>query len=331
MINLRTLREHLRIAFSCIQPEVLIENMRAGENNRCALKLDSTKIDLLTDRHFSNNILRAYTYEEVDNLYYNMSETIESRSKTCGGTSVFSLIPEYTMHVLEIDGKEPVCRQEEMLNWRHCYLFLSQDFLTAAHLAYISVRENRTISDFIWPAQINTSERAFRQLFEKGLAENHFHLNGSSRSFDLSWICLMNHPDQIIEYFDKPKERTSEKQINDLFEENLNIGVSLGTNDNRFSWSKRISIACWLRTKLFLWITSGDITGAFQSVSTLVEEFNTLINNNFSTTELKNIVEAVRFLHGHSRKFNQPDGKQKCLDYAITCDVLKPIDINNCC
>lgn len=329
MINLRTLREHLRIAFSCIQPEVLIKNLCSQSN--CSLQLNSTKIDLLSYRHFSNNILKTLTYEEVDILYSNMIETIESRGKTCGGKSVFALIPEYTMHVLTMDGGEPVCRQEEMLNWRYCYLYLGQDFLAAAHLAYISRCENRTVSDFLWPAQINTDERRLRQLFEKGLAENHFHLNGSSRSFDLSWICLMNHPDHIIGFFDKPKKRGSEKEINEQFVENLNAGISLGTDDNRISWSKRICIACWLRAKLFSWVMTGDIGGVFKKESLENEVSFDFITNDVSVMELKNIVESARFLYGNSRRFRQTNGKSKCLDYAITYDVLKPNDIDNCC
>lgn len=327
---MRTLREHLRIAFSLIQPEVLINNIKSGGRG-CALKLDSTKIDILTYRHFSNYLLKNLTFEEVDILYSDMIETLKARGNSCGGESVFALIPEYTMHVLKLDGGEPVCRQEEMLNWRYCYLFLGQDFLTAAHLAYISECENRTISDFTWPAQIFPDERRLRQLLKKGLAENHFHLNGSSRSFDLSWICLMNHPDHIINFFDKPKKRTTEKAFNELFDENLNTGISLGINDNRYSWSKRINIACWLRAKLFSWIRGGDIGQVFKNVYDAKKELGIFIDDNFSAMELKNIVEAARLLYGNTRKFRQTNGKCKCLDYAITYDVLNPMDVNNCC
>ncbi len=327
---MRTLREHLRIAFGLIQPEVLIMNMRSGGKD-CALKLDSTEIGLLTYRHFSSDLLKTLTYEEVDILYDNMKEMLGSRGKTCGGASVFALIPEYTLRVLKLDGGEPVCRQEQMLNWRYCYLFLGQDFLAAAHLAYINGCEYRTVPDFTWPAQINSDERRLCNLLRNGLAENHFHLGGSSRTFDLSWICLMNHPDHIIEYFDKPKKRTSEKAINDLFDENLNMGVSLGISDNRFSWSKRLSIACWLRIKLFEWLKGGDISAAFQNSYDAKEELFDFIDNSYSSRDLKNIVEAARFLYGGSRKICQPDRRNKCVDYAITYDVLKPGDINNCC
>lgn len=330
MTNLRTMREHLRISFGCIQPEVLIDNMRLG-GQHCTLKIDSNEIDLLTYHHFSNQILKTLTYEEVDILYNNMKETINSRGKTCGGVSVFALIPEYTTHVLKMNGTEPVCRQEEMLNWRYCYLFLGQDFLTAAHLAYISKCENRTISEFLWPTQINSDERRLYELFDKGLAENHFHLNGSSRTFDLSWICLMNHPDHIIKYFEGSKNHTTEKAINDFFDENLNVGISLGTCDNRFPWTKRLIIACWLRAKLFSWVYTGDIRQVFHSVYDAKKEFNNILNDNFFVIDLKNIVESSRFLYGSSRKFSQPDGKRKCLDYAITNDALRSTDIDNCC
>ena len=327
---MRTLREHLRIAFSLIQPEALIASLR-NEVHKHKGALDSTNIDLLSYRRFSRELFKTLTYEEIDMLYDNMSEIMEFRGKTCGEKSVFALLPEYTIHVLKTDGSEPICRQEHILNWRHCYLFLGQDLLTAAHFAYINVCENREPSDFLWPAQIKSDDRRLCEILKKGLVENHFHLNGSSRIFDLSWICLMNHPDHISHYFTNHKRNVSETNINNFFEENLNTGISLGANDNRFSWSKRLSIACWLRTKLFFWIQYEDITAAFQNERAALDELFKFIDHDFSDHSLRDIVESARYLFGESRKMPQPNGKSKCLDYAITKGILNPDDINNCC
>lgn len=327
---MRTLREHLRIVFGMVQPETLIENMRSS-SSKISLELNSVKIGKLSYRHFSKDILRNFTYEEVDILYENMKEKIEKRGASCGGESVFALLPEYTVSVLTNDGLTPVCRQNQLLNWRYCYLFLGQDLLITAHLAYVNACENQTTTNFTWPAQIKSDDRRLHEILNKGLAENHFHLNGSSRSFDLSWICLMNHPEHITRFFGGNGKKSSEQTFKELFEENLNIGVSLGINDNRLTWSKRLGIACWLRTKLFLWLQCEDINVACQNEGNGVEALMNYIDYDYSFHNLRSIVETARYRFGMARRFPQPNGKSRCLDYAITADVLECEDINNCC
>lgn len=316
---MRILRSHLIVAFGLIQPERFIEYIRTVEdkrNNKSSKKahFENCIPDDYIYTHYAFEYFRTRTYEEVQNIHADMCSVIKSRGKLYGGEDIFALLPEYTLHVLSMDIDDPLCRQDQKLNWRSCYLQLGQDLLTTAHAAYINVTENRILSHFCWPAVIGTDDRRLSELLERGLAENHFHLNGSTRGFDLSWLCLMNHPSQIMRFF-----KADKKDYNKDFAEGLNSGVSLGTSDNRLEWKKKALIACWLRVRLFLWLQ----TGRFEYFSDGEKPYKSLLNmvESMSSREVANIVSEVKYYYGQYGRVKQPNGRLKYLDYAITYDV----------
>lgn len=325
------MREHLRIVFGRTQPEALIKTLRNEAGFR--FRVDSQHMDRITYRHFAMDMLREYTYEEVDALHHDMTEHIKKRKEKCGD-NVFALLPEYTLDVLRMDGFEPVCRQDQLLNWRQCYLYLGQDLLTAAHLAFIDVDHNRVTREFLWPSQIRSDDIRLNDMMKKGLAENHFHLNGSTRSFELSWLCLMNHPVKIKAYFKKEKGKKAdytEQNLNNDFEEDLNGGVSSSVGDNRYSWDKRIAIACWIRAMLFFWLRDGmpkpDLFNAFRCIvdDRMLDLWD----------RLTGIIETIRWQSG-SRKFDQLNKKGHVvyslnIDYAINDEALAKKDMDHCC
>lgn len=306
--------------FSQIQPELLLNELR--EPNDPKLGVSSINVDALTYHHCAGPLLNNLTYEEIDVLYEDMLRIMKQRGEKCGGTSVFALLPEYTLRVLNIYENEPVCRQDQLLNWRYCYLYLGQDILTTAHMAYVNTQSFKELTHFTWPAQIRTDDRRLDEILKKGLAENHFHLNGSTRSFDLSWICLMNHPSRIFTYFDT-KDKNGSSDFSDHFLENLNSSVSLGINDNKLDWVMRLKIACWIRAKLLLWLHFGDESAAAPDPeSNSVKLMRNFISTSFSITPLSSIVDAARF---------QLNSMHKPIDYAITPDALPISEFDNCC
>jgi len=321
---LEFLRKNLILLFALIQPEMYLEKLR---NNT---KLENFP-NQLTYRHYALEYFRNLNYEEIDNLYSIMCSAIRKREKKCGNSGIFSLLPEYTLHILTTEMNNPVCKQDERLNWRSCYLQLGQDLLTTSHLAYVSITENRTNNYFGWSPIIGTDDRRLSEIINKGLAENHFHLNGSTRSFDLSWICLMNHPSHINKFFTENNSSEIEKTLNEKFKENLSAGISLGTSDNRMSWRNRLIIASWLRVQLFIWLQleiypKNSIQGTNDCF-----DFNDLFNitdrvNYISSGELVKFVDSAKLLFGQAGKILQPNKKSKNIDYAITPDIA----INDC-
>lgn len=317
---MRILRNHLIIAFGLIQPEGFIKCIRTVEdirNNKSRKKVhfENCIPDSYIYGRYASEYFRTLTHEEVKNLHTDMCGVIKSRGRLCGGENIFALLPEYTLHVLSMDIDNPLCRQDQRLNWRSCYLQLGQDLLTTAHAAYLSVTENRKLSYFCWPAVIGTDDRRLSELLERGLAENHFHLNGSTRGFDLSWLCLMNHPRRIIEFF-----KGNKNDYNKDFVENLNSGVSLGTLDNRIEWKRKVLIACWLRVRLFLWLQ----TDRFEYGSDREKPYKSLLNIVDSmppSREVANIVSEAKYYYGQCGRVKQPNKRLKYLDYAITSNV----------
>lgn len=75
-------------------------------------------------------------------------------------------------------------------------------------------------------------------LFEQGLAENHYHLHGSTQSFSISWACIMNHPKDSKEVFEK------------RYEENLNPSLLKSSKDIMMDWPDRMKYAACIRMLL---------------------------------------------------------------------------------
>lgn len=46
---------------------------------------------------------------------------------------------------------------------------------------------------FAWQPIISSDDVRLNNILKREIAENHFHLNGSTKIFELNWICLMNH------------------------------------------------------------------------------------------------------------------------------------------
>lgn len=329
---MKSLRDHLNILFNQAKPELLFANIEKGicgtasGRDSVPLPLHSWGMSSETYFHYSHAVLPEATPDEVDELYENMAGLLQQRKECAETKTVFSLLPEYTTGILQVWDGIPFCKQEEFLDWRKCYFVLGQDILTTAHLAYWNKRNGIRARSFAWPAQIGTTDLRLRQILERGLAENHFHLNGSSRIFDLSWICLMNHPKLIGTYFGPTKRiRLSQAERNLSFLENLNISVTLGSEDNTWTWSKRLRLACWLRAYLFEWmLRTPDILPSRQDNGDERPALRMLkfAQAPFQQSELLSEVENLRFEYGYTECFKQLNGRTKCLDYAITKDIL---------
>ena len=211
--------------------------------------------------------------------------------------SVFDILYQYADQVLTDKGGVPVCRSEMCLNWNSITLRLGQDLFTTAWMAWRDVQRavpGRNRKSFSWPAIIETDDYKLNAILKRGLAENHYHLHGSTQSFSLSWACLMNHPEIAAQFSGNM----------DPFRKNLNPNVSWGVLDNVMSWKERLLYAAMIRALLFEKIMTGiDILPEFAGFDLFPV-----------ASKVKRKTQALRFLYGE--KFEQPDGSSQCLDYA---------------
>lgn len=105
---------------------------------------------------------------------------------------VFSLISEFADQALIEREQRPLVKYEEILRWRHAVHPLGTAPFMCAFLARQDKQLHTERRMFSFNPVLSTDNRRLQAMLEQGMAENHFHLTGSTPSFMLSWICLMN-------------------------------------------------------------------------------------------------------------------------------------------
>ena len=230
------------------------------------------------------------------------SRHLQEKLKKGAQGGIFSLLAECAEQILCYEGSEPRCRLEHMLKWRELTLALGQDIFTCAGLAQKDARDICASWHFQWPPVILTNHVEVSHMLERGMSENHYHLNGSTQIFSLAWSFLMNHPQEAQRYFDDVR-----------FQEDLDPTLSYGEQNNRISWRQRIYDAAWIRAKLFEVVRGLD--------GDLLQEYRDFSERFDQQRELFALIERLRLMN--SARFHQRRGFAKCLDYAITPDVLQ--------
>ena len=123
--------------------------------------------------------------------------------------SIFSVILKFTKDVL-VENKEKIvcCHLKDLLRWREITQHLGENIFICAFLAKIDDRLRRTTyQEFDWSPIISSDDDNLKNIFERGLAELHSHLKGSSFNYDLSWLSLMNDVAKRNKNFDKVKKK----------------------------------------------------------------------------------------------------------------------------
>ncbi|MDE6982444.1 MAG: hypothetical protein K2P60_13750, partial [Lachnospiraceae bacterium] len=300
---MRQKRENLDILFRRTLPETVLHSLRSGVKTyqgQCYLRAENGNYASRTYWHFSEWNLADYSKDEVEIRFEDLRGQIED--------SMFRPLAEYGKDIFDIKNHLPVCRLTEVLNWNTTSLRLGQDLVVTAWLAFRNVLETEVDSkmhSFTWPAVLKTDDKRLKELFQRGLAENHFHLNGSTQSFALSWACLMNHPGDIQRFVD----------TNSRFKENLNPGIAKGTLDSPMEWKDRLLYAAEIRALLFEQCLGKDK----KEVREAFDRFDRMPG----VCDVKRKVEVLRRVYGS--KFIQINGRGCCLDYA-NCSIMYRVE-----
>lgn len=310
-------RMHIDLAFHRIQPEVVLHTLLTTPFQRMpGLSASSRKIPLETYLHYARPLACGLSDDELENRFRNM----EAMTHTLhGGTSLFLLLPRYTEDVLRLSGTELVCRLEELLNWRELSLQTGQDLLTTAYLAWHDSRDMYTRLRFDWPAVLAVDDARLKEILRRGISENHFHLYGSTQSFSLSWMCLMNFPERIGHFL-------RSHQIAKKMFENLQDTPNLNPSDIHLPWERRLCLAAILRAYLFERCKQFQLAGS--QMSDLPTNWGFSILGNFMRSFQPGRIAAdqagrLRFQYGI--RCRQADGSRFCLDYAIPPDGMESV------
>ena len=117
--------------------------------------------------------------------------------------SVFNILLHFSSRVLTIKDGDPICRYNSLLRWHKLTTQLSEDLFTTSYLASRDIMTKYSRRFFDWDAYLGHDCKEVNALFQKDMAELHMHLKGSSYNFDISWIYLMNHIEEMRHVFDE--------------------------------------------------------------------------------------------------------------------------------
>lgn len=306
------LRRNIEIAFSLAEAEHVLSGIK-GSRHLFRKKDEDVLSSVTISREYYYSLSRAmgkdFSYEEILHMYEEMmSCTHAYRSLP---QSIFQLLIKFSDSVLKVENGRPVCYQDKALKWRSVSLIQGQDLFTCSYLAYLTVIDQLPCQVvFDWPAVIETDDKRLRRILDKGIAENHFHLVGSTRVFTLSWVALMNNPEKINHFFNC---LYADKEA---FEENRKGKVSFRNDGELMSWSEMLLYAAWIRSRLFQVIYNDalfDLEEGFYDYESRFEKSSSLISE----------IRALQYQY--SRLFRLPSGARTGLDYAL-CESGSPVN-----
>lgn len=227
-----------------------------------------------------------------------------------GEYSVFRLIEYFSKQVLRIKQNTPFVEYSNLLRWRELSHQLGEDLFTCSYLASQDTICSHHRSFFAWRPILTTNNIRLKNILEQGVAENHFHLQGSAPHNELSWIALMN------------KVTGRKKQ----FEEFLKTG-KLSPSFHHHEGITETSLyvltlkAAYIRLYLFYQISQLEENGFFShrnSNAFLFEGGSSDKELIAKLPELQRKINAARRLYG---KVIDPDIKVSQPDYCLTKDL----------
>ena len=159
------------------------------------------KIDRNLYMRYAKAVFNHMTDNECENSYQLACE--QMRDAHGNDPCIFRLLINVPMKLLKMDGDEIECRFDQMLRWRELSFRFGQDIFTCAYLAVCDIERGVITKCFSWLPIIKSDDDRLHNILEKGIADNHFHLAGSTRVFDLNWVSLMNRIDHRLHDFKK--------------------------------------------------------------------------------------------------------------------------------
>ncbi len=294
--------DHLKLFFKETKPEKVLASIkdRNKQSDKKSERVDAVRYSETDYRNAAKVLAPELTGDEVHARYLMM------QAKLCkykeAGMNIFGFLCDFADSVLTLQNNEPVCRLENIRDWNGAFSAIGQDLLITAWLAKKDINdgvEGRHDYTFTWPAVIKTDEYELNELFGRGLAENHFHLQGSAQNFPLSWACLMNHPEDARESF----------TVKGRFISNLSLSRQASADDIMMTWTERIQEAAAIRALLFeKCLKLGRHDAA--------DEFLRIVQSVRRMEEINGNIQVL--VKSDGSFFEQPAGYPTCLDYAVS-------------
>lgn len=308
-----TMEKSLVILYCCISPERLLRRISTYANT---LTGPISWEDQEGFFHGAESMLSGYSMDEQRLAFMQLRSITAQTAERWGiPKSVFVPLVDFGEKTLTVCGNEPLCHFTRVLPWREMYNILGQDLIVCAYLACIDRQANVKRRNFTWPAVLETDNNRLRQLLEKGLAENHYHLKGSAHAFSLAWCELMNDPNMAEEL---PEQFP-------VFLRPISVKDPADDVKPLKDW---IQLAALIRTILFRALHRE----AFSSFSLSLPNEKRMVREPFSSRKefrahynygsanhlihsYQDVLQGLRQSYG--ALIPQPNGPAVCLDYAL--------------
>ena len=184
-MNDKALREGLYMLLLQCSPDKILKDWKSGYTNK-----HSEAILEGFDRMMPRAHPDRFTEDDAKQLRLVLQEHYFSKDHQ----GIFACILDFAEQTLTMEKGLPEIRFEQVLRWRDTTHPIGTLPFLAAFLAYEDGKAGRKRNDFAINPVLATDNRQLKYILSKGMAENHFHLNGSAPSFMISWIRLMNNP-----------------------------------------------------------------------------------------------------------------------------------------
>lgn len=175
---MKIVNEFLSIVFKHVLPE----NVLSG----------SYSYRGITEEKFQKVVsayMSRYSGIELRNFYYFLRDYLESEE-----IDIFKLLFKEARDLICIQDNQLCCHYRHLMRWRMITFQLGEEIFSTAYLASNVSSETARNIGFSWKFVLGHNNYHLNKLLREGLAENHFHLFGSSPIFFISWISIMNNP-----------------------------------------------------------------------------------------------------------------------------------------
>ena len=161
-------------------------------------QVNSMALDMDIFEKAVNCYFQERSDSEIHNMLKGMTGTLKNYADIFNTgnrevVTVFESLLYFANSILVIRNNEVMYLYNKALRWRVTTFDIGEEVFVTAFLAQEDLRQGRASRFFAWPPVISHNNIQLRNMTERGMAENHFHLWGSAPYFHLSWIHLMNH------------------------------------------------------------------------------------------------------------------------------------------
>lgn len=248
------------------------------------------------------NDYNIYSNDQIGSIY-DILKSKWMKTEHSELDSIFNVLIHFSEDVLINENGEPKCRYHHLLRWHEASSRVGEDLLTTSFLAFKDVENGRSRHFFSWKPIIGHDNPAINCIFERGVADLHFHLKGSSLNFDINWLCLMNHIANRRAEFDKLNK--------------LQSSALLTNQEDKIEQLHTLCVkACAIRLFLFAALTDDffygddDFKNSITSVFMAVNSYEVAL----CVAKLQKKINLIRSIYGHRY------GKD-VVDYAINSNL----------